>query len=91
MKKLGKDEKLLIGQVSGGVNKNEEWLRINWLRRNHLREVATDESGWEVLYEDPDDGRYWELTFIKSESHGGGAPQLSNVDITESIKSKFNL
>jgi Immunity protein 27 len=32
--------------------------------------------GWETLYRDPDDGRYWERTFPQSGSDGGGPPQL---------------
>jgi len=57
------------------VTTNEQGKRIDWLIRNYLRKVATDESGWEVLYVDPEDGRVWELTFPNSEMQGGG-PRL---------------
>jgi len=44
-----------------------------------LEEVARDQSGWEILYRDPVDGRYWELTYPQSEMHGGGPKRLACV------------
>lgn len=50
--------------------------RIHVLTRSHLAEVARDASGWNVLYRDPLDGRYWEMTYPHGEMHGGGPPRL---------------
>ena len=58
-------------------------LRIDDLVRNYLQKIATDESGWETLYQDPSDGRYWELTYPSGESHGGGPPRLTVVSSQE--------
>ena len=51
--------------------------RIEWLANNHLVLLGVDSTGWHELYRDPDDGRLWELTWPKSEMHGGGPPRLT--------------
>lgn len=50
--------------------------RIEHLVNNVLVQVANDDTGWMTLYRDPADGRYWELSYPDSSSHGGGAPLL---------------
>jgi hypothetical protein len=60
--------------VEDGVSK-----RINLLIKDYLIKIATSQSGWKILYQDPEDKRYWELTYPDSESHGGGAPTLLNI------------
>jgi hypothetical protein len=50
--------------------------RILALTGSYLVEVGRDTSGWDTLYRDPTDGRYWELTYPQSELQGGGPPQL---------------
>lgn len=94
MKKIDISETELTGSIildGKTVKKDDVFMRINWLRNNYLKEIAVDESGWEVLYQDPNDSRYWELTFPDSESHGGGAPKLSYVKLSETIKSKYKI
>ncbi len=54
--------------------------RIDFLKKNILIKMATDASGWQVLYKDPGDGRYWELSYPDSGWHGGGAPALKCID-----------
>jgi Immunity protein 27 len=44
-----------------------------------LEEVARSSDGWDTLYRDPNDGRYWELTYPQSGMHGGGPRRLANV------------
>lgn len=44
-----------------------------------LEEVARSSDGWDTLYRDPSDGRYWELTYPQSGMHGGGPKRLANV------------
>lgn len=51
-------------------------LRIEWLINGRLDRVAGAGGGWEQLYQDPADGRYWELTYPQSHMHGGGPPSL---------------
>jgi hypothetical protein len=60
----------------GSVAESGACDRIRELVSTHLRELARDSTGWDVLLLDPDDGRYWELTYPSSESHGGGPPLL---------------
>ncbi len=61
-------------------------IEFEMLIRTHLRELGKDSSGWEALYRDPDDGRLWELTYPKSELHGGGPPQLRSLAPDEARK-----
>jgi hypothetical protein len=58
---------LLDGKVVSDITSE----RIDWLVQHHLQKVATSTSGWETLYRDPNDGRYWERTYPQSETHGG--------------------
>jgi hypothetical protein len=60
----------------GRATADETCERINELVRAHLRELGRDESGWNVLYRDPDDGRLWELIYPQSELYGGGPTEL---------------
>lgn len=56
---------------------DETCARIEALVRDHLRKLGADPTGWDVLYVDEADGRYWELTYPDSDRHGGGAPLLT--------------
>jgi hypothetical protein len=53
--------------------------RIDDLTRNYLVEVGRDKSGWDLLFRDPKDGRYWQLSYPNSDLHGGGPPQLTHL------------
>jgi len=77
-------ENQLIGKWiydNGEIKKDEITLRIEWLISNYLQKIATDETGWSVLYLNPNDNKFWELTYPQSEIHGGGPPSL--ICITE--------
>jgi hypothetical protein len=50
--------------------------RILALANSYLVEVGRAQGGWDVLYRDPNDGRYWELIYPQSELQGGGPPLL---------------
>jgi hypothetical protein len=63
------------GRVVGDATND----RIKRLVSECLEELATDESGWEILYRDPQDGRLWELTYPLGWLHGGGPLRLSNL------------
>lgn len=78
---LRPDETLLIGSwllrgdsVVGDAICN----RIEALLANVLVHVADDpkSGGWESLFRDPLDGRFWERFYPQGEMHGGGPPSL---------------
>lgn len=73
--KIKKDENQIIGN-STIDGPDDQSNRITWLVNNYLIQIASDGVSWTVLYQDPEDKRYWELTFPRSEIHGGGAPSL---------------
>lgn len=81
-KSIGEEEFELNGKwlfLNNKLVEDETSNRINYLKNNYLNKVAISTSGWETLYHDPTDNRYWELIFSQSESHGGGASTLINV------------
>lgn len=90
---IEKHETKLIGNWSGdekGVVKDDVSKRIEWLIFHHLKKVIADASGWDILYQDPNDDRYWELLYMNSEMHGGGPPSLINISF-EDAKKKYPL
>jgi hypothetical protein len=89
--KLAPGEDKLVGGwslVNGVMQADDVSTRIERLTRHHLIEIGTDDSGWDVLYRDPDDGRLWELLYPKSDSHGSGPPMLQVLD-HESARRKY--
>lgn len=77
------EEKILVGGVylkDGKVHPDDVSLRIFELINNQLIKIKTDSSGWNIIYQDPNDNRYWELSYPNSGQHGGGAPILKNID-----------
>ncbi len=84
--KLAPNESLLTGSWElrdGKFVADEVCSRIDELVRQHLRELGRDTSGWDVLYRDPLDERLWELTYPRSDLHGGGPPQLRHLSKEE--------
>jgi hypothetical protein len=76
---LRSDEVELVGQWiqrQGHVGGDQACERIEWLVAHCLERVATDTSGWETLFRDHNDGRFWERTYPRGEMHGGGPPTL---------------
>ena len=74
-------------------SKEEAWkasMRIHYLTDNYLIKKATTNGGWDILYQDPTDLRYWELTAPKGEYHGSGPLRLSYVSNLDAIL-KYNL
>lgn len=69
---------------------NKVSKRIEMLIKDYLIEIASDDSGWGKLFLDPDDKRYWELTYQNGELHGGGTPLLKNINKAEARK-KYKL
>ena len=57
--------------------------RIDWLLSSQLRKVASsvEYGDWEVLYVDPADGRFWELTYPQGDLPGGGPPRIEAIPV----------
>lgn len=86
MVKLLADETRLRGSwrlVGDKVCADEISERIDELVTTHLKRLGTDETGWDTLYQDPNDSRLWELIYPQSESHGGGPAELRVIDPAE--------
>src|SRR5262245_58912453 len=64
---------------NGRVMADEVSMRIEWLIKSSLERLASDSSGWDTLYRDPQDGRFWECIYPHGETQGGGPPQLKVV------------
>ncbi len=75
---------------AGSIIADDVSKRIEALISKELKGVGTSGDGWDALYIDPSDGRYWELTYPDSDSHGGGAPKLSSMT-AEQVKAKYGV
>ncbi len=81
----------LVGEwkmVGGSLQEDSISKLINQLISGGLHKIAVSNDGWMILYQDPDDGRYWELSYPQSELAGGGPPTLSFLRDAE-ILSKY--
>jgi hypothetical protein len=93
--KLKSSDSELIGKwtlVNDTVQSDETCDRIEWLTKHHLRKIASSEEWghWEILFQDPEDGRFWELTYPQSEMQGGGPPRLNSIG-KERAQAKYRL
>ena len=80
---LAPDEHLLVGawaEHASHTVHDEVDRRIFWLVARRLIACGHAAGGWEQLYRDPRDGRFWELTFPHGSLHGGGPRRLEHVD-----------
>lgn len=68
------------------VDADANACRIQTLIETYLKIVARAESGWETLYVDPHERRFWELTYPRSDLHGGGPPMLRCLSAQEARK-----
>ena len=88
---ISPDEESIVGSwvaKDQGIEADESCLRIGKLISDELKVITTDD--WCGLYQDPVDGRYWELTYPQSEMHGGGPPKLTHIDYADA-KKKYGL
>jgi hypothetical protein len=91
--KLLASETDLVGRwrlVDNAVSADENCTRIARLIEDQLTNLGTDPTGWDTLYRDPADGRYWELTFPESDFEGGGPPRLTCINEVEAMR-KYGL
>lgn len=82
MQKLEPWETQLVGEWTfqgSHVTGNAAADRINALVAGWLRKEGSTDGGWTVLYQDPNDGRFWELTYPHGDWHGGGPPTLTHI------------
>ena len=52
------------------------------MEKTNLEKIATDESGWETLFFNKKSRKYFEKTYPNSEFHGGGKPELKEIELT---------
>jgi hypothetical protein len=71
--------------INGKVSEDEACKRIAWLSTQHFRKIAISKDRWETLFQDPVDGRYWELTFPQSQLQGGGPPKLTYIETKDAL------
>lgn len=86
MKLLASNEHEITGQwliSNGAVATDEACQRIEWLVTSALSFIGTEESGWERLYQDPRDSRFWLLSYPQSQLQGGGPPSLRAINSQE--------
>jgi len=75
----GAKETELIGNwriIDGKVVSDDVVHRVTQLTENYLEYLEKDWSGWDTLYRDPADGRFWERIYLQSYMHGGGPASL---------------
>lgn len=80
--KLLPDETDLVGRwrlVGNTIESDSMCRRIERLTTDQLTKLGSDPTGWDTLFKDPADGRYWELTYPQSDSEGGGPPRLTYI------------
>jgi hypothetical protein len=75
-------------ESAGTVVKDANTERIEKLTSDYLRELKRDDSGWNVLYIDPKDSRYWELSYPDSGLSAGGPPLLKHLS-REDVRNKY--
>ncbi|WP_061246464.1 Imm27 family immunity protein [Leptospira interrogans] len=93
IKKILPSEKELVGswiKKDSGIQNDEILERAIYLMQNYLIKIKADSSGWNTLYQDPVDGRYWEATYPQSDIHGSG-PLTLFVLSDNHAKKKFKL
>lgn len=72
--------------VDGRYVADEASTRIATLAQQYLKFMGRDSSGWDALYRDPGDGRYWELFYPHSEMQGGGPPEMRCIPESEAMQ-----
>ncbi|MBM3811175.1 MAG: hypothetical protein FJW20_06015 [Acidimicrobiia bacterium] len=76
--KIKPPETILTGKwlvQNGPAIGDETCQRIHDLVGAWLVQLGFDVSGWDTLFRDPSDGRYWERIYPQSHLHGG-PPEL---------------
>jgi hypothetical protein len=90
---IREDETEIIGnwiEVDGRIVGDDACERVQLLTQYHLVKMnnSPESGGWETLFCDRKDGRFWERTYPHSDWHGGGPPALINLSEAEA-KTKY--
>lgn len=65
--------------VDGTVVGDDTCALVREMVAQKLKRLAERDGGWRVLFWDPYEDVYWELTYPESDLHGGGPPELSEL------------
>jgi hypothetical protein len=92
---LAPNETVLNGNwvlENGGMRGDAVEDRICWLTSEKLVQVAIhpEYGAWEILYRDPVDSRYWELTYPQGGMQGGGPTRLHVLSL-EFAEAKYRI
>jgi hypothetical protein len=88
-----KDKSELVGSwtlIEGRMVEDQNAALITELTETRLRRIALAPGGWEALYQDPEDGRFWELHFPNGEMQGGG-PAALRVLSNEAARARYGI
>lgn len=72
------------------IIKDSICVQIEYLISNSLKKIENDDTGWNTLYQDPENNQYWELTYDSSEAFGGGPPTLTRISL-ERANQRYSL
>ena len=92
MKKISGNETLIECAwevVEDQITSSSACERIEWLISDILKLVKVDKAGWEKLFQDTADNRYWLLFYPQAELHGGGPACLMEISYKEATL-RFN-
>ena len=64
-----------LGRITRDDAEERIWDAVN----NRLTKIAVRDDGWTILYRDPSDESYLELTFPQGEMQGGGPAKLTRI------------
>lgn len=90
---ISPDESLIVGswvKINGRMAADSELQRIRSLIANDLEFIGTSPDGWEKLYRDPHDGRFWEKFLPHGAMQGGGPESLRVLD-SETVQKKYGV
>lgn len=83
---INPDEHIIEGNwisTESGFKMDESSSRIEHLISSYLKKIKTDESGWDTLYQNPEDHSYWKLFHPSSNMYGAGPKTLKRISISE--------
>jgi hypothetical protein len=71
-----------------GIEVDSNCVRIDRLVTECLIRISSSPTvgDWEVLFQDPQDGRYWEKLFLEGEMQGGGPPALKEISEADALR-----
>ena len=90
---ISPNETLISGSwtmIDGRMTPDSVLQRIRLLLEHDLEFVAVSPNGWDRLYRDPSDHRYWERFLPHGEMQGGGPESLRVLDSREA-QEKYGL